>query len=502
MPTAMPTAQPSAEPTGAVAPPSALPKPAPSSPPRGQRAGRGRASRSRSSTLAPFGSKIGLGLDAEQLKKLEGCCIGDGCDVRQHFDSWCYDRDAACPEFKSGWACGAAKCAPRWRGAVGGVQGSMPFTTVARCAAALLNLTGTNWRLPPLPPDGWGPDFTEADFPLSVVATRHMCWRPCNNVWLCHGKFTASSYVHEYCWRHFYRIGKHHKIRRWKSLMAVWTPPVTDQISSLLTQLGTYDPKLHALIRRALDHYPTGTAVDVGANLGVVSMYAAHQGHRVVSFDATPWTRHKLALSAWLNNFTDRIRIVPAAVGAEEGVANLAVVPGNLGGNQLVRDDEHNLVAANRSLGGAGLPGQKGTVEVPITTLDVALENEKDVFFIKVDIEGHEIQALQGASKTLKKHKPTLIVETCFWCRPTVLFTFLQEHQYVCGRDETIIERTNHAKRGQWKWDVELVLRPEARHQLRPNVLCIWDPVASAQPFDPNPAAPYDKKWDPYRVDT
>ena len=34
------------------------------------------------------------------------------------------------------------------------------------------------------------------------------------------------------------------------------------------------------------------------------------------------------------------------------------------------------------------------------------------VDFIKIDVEGHEFQVLQGAEETLKKYKPTIFVET------------------------------------------------------------------------------------------
>jgi hypothetical protein len=31
--------------------------------------------------------------------------------------------------------------------------------------------------------------------------------------------------------------------------------------------------------------------------------------------------------------------------------------------------------------------------------------------FVKIDVEGHELQVLKGAEETIKKHKPVLLVE-------------------------------------------------------------------------------------------
>jgi FkbM family methyltransferase len=53
--------------------------------------------------------------------------------------------------------------------------------------------------------------------------------------------------------------------------------------------------------------------------------------------------------------------------------------------------------------------GEAGTEEVRIVTLDKALEGER-ITFIKMDIEGCELDALRGAEKIIREQKPKLAV--------------------------------------------------------------------------------------------
>eukprot|EP01062_Namystynia_karyoxenos_P017446 TRINITY_DN16421_c0_g1_i1.p1 TRINITY_DN16421_c0_g1~~TRINITY_DN16421_c0_g1_i1.p1 ORF type:complete len:535 (+),score=128.50 TRINITY_DN16421_c0_g1_i1:106-1605(+) len=419
---------------------------------------------------------------------LRGCCIGSGCSGPAAFDTWCAAANASCPGIRSGRACGNSRCAPRWSAALPGAVGALNGSTVARCITAMMAAAGL--PPPPPPPPGFLPaGLGEPDYPISIAPLRHMCKRPCSAAWPCSGRrrLPAGHYTLNPCWMNFYKPGKHHAVRRHKSLIAVWAPPVVDTISEQLLRKGVYDTRLHSLVRLPLGREP-GTVVDVGSNLGVVTLYAAQQGHRVVAFDATPWTRRKLEISAWINGLSERVRIVPAAAGAAQGAAQLGVLPGNLGGNQLLARREAEAMAEGR-------PDRRGAVEVSVTTLDAALGGEAP-FFIKVDVEGHEIEVLRGAARTLREHHPVLVVETCFWCSPRELFALLQQHQYVCGTEAKLIDRTAVARPGRWHWDVESVLRPEHRHQLRPNVLCIWDPPASARPFDAHPGREYNRSWE------
>lgn len=50
-----------------------------------------------------------------------------------------------------------------------------------------------------------------------------------------------------------------------------------------------------------------------------------------------------------------------------------------------------------------------GTVEIDVTTIDETVGDNK-VTFIKMDIEGAELEALKGAAKTIKRDKPRLAI--------------------------------------------------------------------------------------------
>ena len=48
--------------------------------------------------------------------------------------------------------------------------------------------------------------------------------------------------------------------------------------------------------------------------------------------------------------------------------------------------------------------------------IDVHCDRLDDIYtgtpsFVKIDVEGHELHALKGAQETLKKHKPTVLIE-------------------------------------------------------------------------------------------
>lgn len=58
---------------------------------------------------------------------------------------------------------------------------------------------------------------------------------------------------------------------------------------------------------------------------------------------------------------------------------------------------------------GSGRISEEGTVSVKVNTLDEILKNQK-VDFIKMDIEGAEVEALKGAKKIIREQRPKLAI--------------------------------------------------------------------------------------------
>ncbi len=124
---------------------------------------------------------------------------------------------------------------------------------------------------------------------------------------------------------------------------------------------------------------------DCGANLGVFSLLAALRGAEVYAFEPIAEARLLLQKTLSFNpEIADAVTIVPAALGAEVGVAEFTVLPDTLVGSSMV------------------LPQAGRQVRVPVTTVDTYAENHGlTVDFLKADIEGAERQMLAGAQTVL-----------------------------------------------------------------------------------------------------
>lgn len=57
-----------------------------------------------------------------------------------------------------------------------------------------------------------------------------------------------------------------------------------------------------------------------------------------------------------------------------------------------------------------------GGTTIDVTSIDDIIDDEKNVTYIKLDVEGAELKALEGASNTIKRYRPKLAV--CIYHRP------------------------------------------------------------------------------------
>jgi FkbM family methyltransferase len=169
-----------------------------------------------------------------------------------------------------------------------------------------------------------------------------------------------------------------------------------DFIPLWLYYFGTFEPSALSYAKRA--SHGGQAVMDVGANLGFYSVELANvvHGGRLIAVEAIPEHAASVRRNAALNGF-GHIEVVQAAVGAQAGGFVRLELPKN--GNSGMYS-----VASNSHDGG---------IEAPLTTIDDIVKQCRldSLDFIKMDIEGSELAALQGAEDTLRRFNPTILVE-------------------------------------------------------------------------------------------
>jgi FkbM family methyltransferase len=133
------------------------------------------------------------------------------------------------------------------------------------------------------------------------------------------------------------------------------------------------------------------TAIDVGANWGCYTYYLSKFCRRVEAFEPIPSCAESIRTFRGWN-----IRVHAVALSSVDGWRELRV-------------PTHHGVPASGYATFNELTGPAQAITVPLRTLD---EYEfTDVALLKIDVEGHEMEVLKGASRTIDRERPVILVE-------------------------------------------------------------------------------------------
>jgi FkbM family methyltransferase len=138
---------------------------------------------------------------------------------------------------------------------------------------------------------------------------------------------------------------------------------------------------------------PNSVLVDIGANIGVYTMYAAKRGHTVYAYEPQAQNFSELMINIYLNGFSDNVHAYPFAIMDENSIGKmslLSVVPGQSHNDYNIDDGRF----------------KQGVAAFTLDHLDVAPNH------IKIDVDGLEAKVLQGMPKTLEKTESVLIEVT------------------------------------------------------------------------------------------
>ncbi|MDO8431589.1 MAG: FkbM family methyltransferase [Candidatus Binatus sp.] len=183
--------------------------------------------------------------------------------------------------------------------------------------------------------------------------------------------------------------------------------------------LGTTEPAVQA----ALDYLLRAgmTVYDVGANVGFHALGAARRvgvEGCVICFEPLPENAKKIQYNAAVNALAN-IKIVTTALGSSAGEAAF-------------------WTSEKPTWGKLASVGKKpdrfaNEVKVKIERLDALVDelNLAPPDLIKMDVEGAELDALEGARRTLERYRPTMLIEA--HGTNTAIETFLVAIGYRVG---------------------------------------------------------------------
>lgn len=168
-------------------------------------------------------------------------------------------------------------------------------------------------------------------------------------------------------------------------------------IKQLSISIGLYRPAraIHRLLtdqtdrqdqRNLLSHLikPGDLVFDVGANIGERTDIMLSLGARVVAFEPQPILAREVRERGKKHA---PLTVVQAAVGTEVGTANL-LLTGSTGMASLRPDWDPSIVL--------------GELPVLVTTLDIEIEKYGVPAFCKIDVEGLEVDVLNGLSAPIQ----------------------------------------------------------------------------------------------------
>ena len=153
-----------------------------------------------------------------------------------------------------------------------------------------------------------------------------------------------------------------------------------------------------------IDEIPSGLNLwDIGANVGLYSIYAARKGIRVYAFEPSVFNLEVLARNIFLNDVVDKVTIIPLPLSDKLVESNFKMTTTDWGGALSTFDK------------GYGHDGEtiKDVFEFP--TLGISMNDAVESLkirkpdYIKMDVDGIEHTILAGGLSVLKNVKSVLV---------------------------------------------------------------------------------------------
>jgi FkbM family methyltransferase len=154
------------------------------------------------------------------------------------------------------------------------------------------------------------------------------------------------------------------------------------------------------VVEKAAGGGPGGVMIEIGANIGTQTVYAAlaHDFERVIAVEPDSRNLKLLQANVRLNGLTHRVEVVRCAVSSASGTLELTRTVHNSGASTVER------------LAGGPLAEGVSSERVPARRGDELLAElgvrPGDVRLVWIDVEGHEASVLEGMPELLGSRPP------------------------------------------------------------------------------------------------
>jgi len=187
-----------------------------------------------------------------------------------------------------------------------------------------------------------------------------------------------------------------------------------------------FEEKMCKAIADELKKSPKPVMLDIGSNIGLISLYSMANvpDLKIYAFEPGPHQNEFFGKTISENKLDQKIVLSSEALGNKEGsMTFISHFSPDCSGDGFID---------------TGRAGEPIPVEVPVTTLDKwwSENSEQKIDVMKIDIEGAELWALEGAVNLLRQVKPVIFMEIepknlkVYPYDRDSIFKWLDEHGY------------------------------------------------------------------------
>jgi len=225
-------------------------------------------------------------------------------------------------------------------------------------------------------------------------------------------------------------------------------PPTDKYVGQALMKYGEYSQVELDLV---LQLFPKGGRVVVaGANIGAFIPALAQKAGEVVAFEPQRWVYQLMVANAALNGHIN-VRPYWAGLGTQARYASIPV---------LDPWRQNNFGAFELAMG----EGIEGGEPVPVYRLD-KMPN-MDMQLLTIDVEGMELDVLQGAEATIERNRPVIFFEADRKLKNPAVFAWLRGRNYDLHWHRTPLYNPNN-----WRKDEENVYMIDGAIVVAENVI-------------------------------